>query len=333
MNDDPLAISKPLDSTEAVTQPDQAEQSHNVAATPDPRDTASSPVVAQSNGNLTSRSNGDPAVDKSDSEAETVVLSGKEENAEQHMNKAIKLEEASVAETEANRQLDNLSTIKEEQREGNKEQNGHKPSLKRKRTLPEDENCGVPDTGNSSNLSSTISSPAQVVHSSKATDTGSDRSRSSPPFEAAAQQLEGRIKEQRSGSDSAHNHRQAGKSDREAGSANPRKRRETRSATHFDGPANRSESPPSRNNHRAQSIQSTKSHPNGVTKRRKPLRLYMWSVEERRLRTLTLILMIAAPFIVVTICRKSLQRMATQRHQLRCQSHIRKIVTGVDAHY
>lgn len=269
MNDDPLAISKPLDSTEAVTQADQAERSHNVAAAPDPRDTAPSSVLAQTNGALTNRSNGDSAVDKSDSEAETVVLPGKEENAEQQMGKAIKLEEASVAGPEASRPSDNLPTIREEHREGSKEEHSRNPSLKRKRTMPDNGSGAVPDTGNSSNLSSTISSPIQAVHSSKATDTGSDRSRSSPPFEAAAQQLEGRAKEQRGGSGSAPNHRQAGKSDRDARPANPRKRRETRSATLFDGPARRSESPPARNNHRAQSIQSTIPHPNGVTKKRK----------------------------------------------------------------
>ena len=280
MNDDSLALSKPVDSSEAVTQPDQIEQSHNVAAAPNPRDTASSPVIAQINGTLAHRSNGDSAVDKSDSEAETVVLSGKEENTEQKLRKAIKLEEASVVEPEAGGQSDNLSTTRENQREGSKEQNGCKTSLKRKRAIPEIGSGGVTDTGNSSNLSSTVSSPVQAVHSSKATDTGSDRSRSSPPTEAAAQQLEGRTKEQRSGSDSAHNRRQAGKSDREAGRANARKRRETRSATHFDGPAQRSESPPSRNNHRAQSIQSNISHPNGVTKRKKvPAPLH---VERRR---------------------------------------------------
>ena len=269
MNDDSLAVSKPLDSKDPVTQTDQDEQSHYVTAAPDPRDTAQSPENAQINGGPINRSNGDSAVDKSDSEAETVVLSGKEESAEQKLRKAIKLEEASVAEPEINRQSDSLPTIREDRREGSKEKIGRKTSLKRKRPIPENASSGALDTGNSSNLSSTISSPVQAVHSSKATDTGSDRSRSSPPFEAAAQQLEGRTKEQRGESDGAHTHRHAGKSDREAGPTNPRKRRETRSATHFDGPAHRSESPPSRHNHRAQSIQSTISHPNGVTKRKR----------------------------------------------------------------
>ena len=283
MNNDSLAISKPVDSGEAATHADQAEQSHNVAAAPNPRDSTSSPVTALINGTPPNRSNGalgDSAMDKSDSEAETVVLSGKEEDAEQKMSKAIKLEEASIAEPVANGQSENLPTIREDQREGSRDENGPKPSLKRKRTIPEKGSGDVPDTGNSSNLSSTVSSPVQAVHSSKATDTASDRSRSSPPFEEVTRQLEGRIKKQRSGSDGAHNRRQAGKSDREAGPANPRKRRETRSATHFDGPAHRSESPPSRNNHRARSIQSTNSHPNGVTKRRKvPAPLH---VERRR---------------------------------------------------
>lgn len=269
MNDDSLAISKPVDSGEAVTQADQAEQSHNVAAAPDLRDTAPSSPTAEINGTHKPRNNGDSAMEKSDSEAETVVLSGKEEDAEQKMRKAIKLEEASVAEPVANGQLQNLPIIQEDQREGSREEDGRKPSLKRKRTIPENGSGDLPITGNSSNLSSIISSPIQAVHSSKATDSASDRSRSSPPFEEVAQQLEGRAKKERSGSDSVHNRRQAGKSNREAGPANARKRRETRSATHFDGPAHRSESPPPRNNHRARSSQSTSSHPNGVTKRRK----------------------------------------------------------------
>ena len=269
MNDDSLPVSKPLDSTDPVTQSHPAEPTHNVATAPEPQDTAPSPVLAQINGASINRGNGDSAADKSDSEAETVVLSGKEEDAEHKMKKAIKLEEASVAEIESNKQPDNLPTIQEDHREGSKEEIGRKPSLKRKRTMPESGSGVVPDTGNSSNLSSTISSPIQAAHSSKATDTGSDRSRSSPPFEAAAQQPEARSKDQRRGSDNAHNRRQGGKSERESGPANPRKRRETRSATHFDGSAHRSESPPSRNNHRAQSIQSTISQPNGATKRKK----------------------------------------------------------------
>ncbi|KAF6237193.1 hypothetical protein HO173_004661 [Letharia columbiana] len=283
MNDDPLAISKPVDSGEVVTQTDQAEQSHNVAAAPavlDPRDNAPSPVIAHINGTPINRSNGNSAMDKSDSEAETVVLSGKEEGEEQMTRKAIKLEEASVADPVANGPSDNLPTIREDQREGRRENNGRKPSLKRKRTIPTNGSGDIPDTGNSSNLSSTISSPVQAVHSSKATESASDRSRSSPPFEEVAPQLEERAKKQRSGSDSGHSRHQAGKSDREAGLANSRKRRETRSATHYDGPAHRSESPPARNNHRAQSIQSTISQPNGVTKRRKvPAPLH---VERRR---------------------------------------------------
>ena len=280
MNNDPLAILKPVEAGEAVIQADQAEQSNNVAAAPDSRDTSPSPVIAQINGTLSGRSNGDSTMDKSDSEAETVVLSGKEDDADQKMRKAIKLEEASGAGPISNGASDNLPTIREDQNEGNREENGRKPSLKRKRTIQENTGGDVPDTGNSSNLSSTISSPAQAVHSSKATDTASDRSRSSPPFEEVAQQPEGSAEQQRSGSDSVHNRRQVGKSDREVGPVNSRKRRDTRSATHFDGPAHRSESPPPHKNYRARSIQSRVSHPNGVTKRRKvPAPL---NVERRR---------------------------------------------------
>lgn len=279
MNDDPLATSKPVESGEAVTQADQAEQFHSVAAAPDPPDTTASSVIVQISGPHTNRSNGDSAMEKSDSEAETVVLSGKEEDGDQKMMKAVKLEEAGLPVSIANGESENLPTIQEDQLEGSRERIARKP-LKRKRAIPENGGGDVPDTGNSSNLSSTNSSPTQPVHSSKATDTASDRSRSSPPFEEVAQQLDEGTQKQRSGSDSAHNHRQAGKNDREAGPANPRKRRETRSATHFEEPTHRSESPPSRNNHRARSTQSSVSHPNGVTKRRKvPAPLH---VERRR---------------------------------------------------
>ena len=280
MNDDPSAASKPVDSNGAVIPPDQAEESHNLAAASDSQNTATSPAVTHTNGAHTNRSNGDPAMDKSDSEAETVVLSGKEEDAEQKMKKAIKLEEASVAEPAADEQSNDLPTIQDNDGKGSSENNSRRQSLKRKRMITENGSLDVPDTGNSSNLSSTVSSPVHAVHSSKGTDTASDRSRSSPPFEEAAQHSEGKARKQRSGSDSAHNRRQAGKSDREAGSANARKRRETRSVTHLDEPNHRSESPPSRHTNRAQSTQSTVSHPNGVAKRRKaPAPLH---VERRR---------------------------------------------------
>lgn len=280
MNDDPSAASKPVASNEAVIQPNQAEESHNLAAASDPQNTATSPAITQTNGGHTNRSNGDPAMDKSDSEAETVVLSGKEEDTEQKMKKTIKLEEASVAEPAAEEHSNNLATVQENEHKGSSENNSRRQSLKRKRTIAENGSLDVPDTGNSSNLSSTVSSPVHAVHSSKGTDTASDRSRSSPPFEEPAQHSEGKTRKQRSGSDSAHNRRQAGKSDRETGSANARKRRETRSVTHLDEPNHRSESPPARHNNRAQSTQSTVSHPNGVAKRRKaPAPLH---VERRR---------------------------------------------------
>ena len=271
MSEDPLSASKPEDSADNGIYNLPAEQSLDVEKGHSPPLSA---AAGQVNGNIANGSNGDPSNDKSDSEADTVVLPGKEEPQEQKMKKAIKLEEASGVEPEVD-----LPNMVKAPRESSKDTSSRKSSLKRKRSTQELGTSDVLDGGISSNLSSTVSSPVQAAHSSKATDTASDRSRSSPPFEEVTHQYEGRVNKQKTGNSNGHNQHQRGKNDRGAEIVNGRKRRDTRSATHYDESNHRSESPPSRYEHRTLSTQSYLPR-SGVTKRRKaPAPL---NVERRR---------------------------------------------------
>ena len=276
MNDDSPSVSKPDENGDQGIHTPSVEQAHDVE--PVPRPQSFSPPLAdkQLNGNVADHSNGDPSIDKSDSEAETVIFSGKDEGQEHKLKKAIKLEEASGGEAMVSRPSEDLPATQEDHRDGSKGSSNGKPSLKRKRSMQELLTGDIPDGGNSSNLSSTVSSPIQAAHSSKATDTGSDRSRSSPPLEEIAQQLEGRVDKQRTGNSNSRNH---GKSERAAETVNGRKRRDTRSATHYDEAPRRSDSPPAHKDHRAQSTQRALPHSRVTKRRRTPAPLY---VERRR---------------------------------------------------
>lgn len=235
-------------------------------------------TVRQING-LSHRSNVDATVDKSDSEAETVVLSGKEEGQDHESRKAIKLEEATRQEPNSDHQSDDLAVVQERQQEASRQEGIRQSSLKRKRAMLDHGHVSHLGSGNSSNLSSTVSSPAPQANSSKTTDSASDRSRSSPPFDDVTGDQEPRAHKSNVERGKSHGYRRGGKSDRASEPVNGRNRRDTRSATHHDEPSHRSESPPSRNNNRAQSIQSNHPH-SGVAKRRKaPASLH---VERRR---------------------------------------------------
>lgn len=269
MNDDPSVVSKADNTPPNTSQTDRQRPFHDVDTLSDARVPVESFVNTQVNGFVDHRNNGDSSLEKSDSEAETVVLSGKEENQERKMTKAIKLEEAGGAELGADVRQDKLPAIREDQREISRGNDARRLSLKRKRTMPDRGTSHAPDGGNSSNFSSTFSSPIPEAHSSKATGNTSDRSRSSPPLDEAARRQEGRVKKHRIGSNGISNDHPIGKSDGESGPGHARERRETRSATHFDGSVQRSESPPSRSLNRARSSQSTFPHSHGVTKRKK----------------------------------------------------------------
>lgn len=278
MNDESLVTSKPEEAGPSELQSVLGEQVEASEATQNVGDSPLSSAV-RVNGFGTDRSNGEPTAEKSDSEAETVVLSGKEDGKDNNSKKTIKLEELGGLETDLDGRSENAKKSQDDKREGSAAGEIRKPSLKRKRAILEQGHSDDPEGANSSNLSSTISSPVQEARSSKATDTASNRSRSSPPSEDPAQGQDRRAHKARNGANTTNKYRGGGRGDPESASVNRRKKRETRSATHFDGPTQRSESPPSRSNKRAASIQSNLPQA-GLTKRRRaPATLH---VERRR---------------------------------------------------
>ena len=268
MNDDSLAALKPVQARQPGITAAAEERSQVTEKTLIPQAPANPVADDQPNENGAGRSNGDPHPEKSDSEAETVVLSGKEEGQENKSKKAIKLEEASRQEPAVDQGLTSVPVVQEHDAEGRHGDESRKPSLKRKRVTLEQGNSEDLHGGNSSNLSSTTSSPVQEPRSSKATDTASNRSLSSPPLDELAPGQEGRPGKSRTGINLAQGRCGGHKSDGGSEPVIARNRRDTRSATHYDDPARRSDSPPLRTNKRAQSIHSN-APVAGVTKRKR----------------------------------------------------------------
>lgn len=269
MNDEPISVSKPSEVSDENVEADSVEEPRHVDKLPiSPRST---PPLTTSHCLTVAayEDNGNANNDKSDSEAETVVLSGTEEVIIEDMRKAIKHEEL--------RKPDRVGDVKPTEQETHLDRdveadNGaedRKPSLKRKRAIQEPTAGEAQEGGNSSNLSSTVSSPAHEAQSSKKSDSDSDRSRSSPPYDEAAQLKEKRLRKRRLRDISEdRSHKWRGKSHPSSVSVDGKDPRGTRSATLFEASSNRSESPPLRRQHRAQSSQSTDLR--GVQKRRKP---------------------------------------------------------------
>ncbi|KAL6713371.1 hypothetical protein ACLMJK_008836 [Lecanora helva] len=280
MNDDPLAVSKPEEAETAATVPGPEVQPDAAEARSNPKASPTSSTTGQTNGINFDKNYAEAVGDKSDSEAETVVLSGNQEGKNHELKKSIKLEEVNGTDSDVIHPLNHAKVNDKVTREASTETEVRKPSLKRKRVTLDHGSGEDPEGANSSNLSSTISSPIQEPRSSKATDTASNRSRSSPPSDEATQGQERRPHKAKTGDHSVRNHNhESGKNDRASGSVVGRRRRDTRSATHYDELTHRSESPPLRNNYRAQSIQSNPPH-SGVTKRKRaPAPLH---VERRR---------------------------------------------------
>lgn len=215
-----------------------------------------------------SRKQPSEAVERSDSEAETVVLDGKQDSKNDNPVNQIKLEDAIL-------NSDSIPGPAQERRNGElnrPDQNTDpRPSLKRKRgkEAPRKEDESV--CYDSSSLSSTPSSPAPRVHSSKTSDSRSDRSASSPPVD---DRTNGKLRKQRT-----RGSRQPQDGHDTSADANEvRARRETRSATFHDERSQKSESPP-RTTNRAKSTQSNLPSNHGLKKRRKPAPLH---VERRR---------------------------------------------------
>lgn len=208
--------------------------------------------------------------DKSDSEAETVVLSEKKESASHKTTKAIKLEDAGYA-SEA--EGSDAQITEDPKPESTVSDINRRTSLKRKRGKEEPKHDAHVDTRDSSVLSSTSSSPAPQAHSSKTSGSRSERSPSSPPIgdDSSLSKLRKRNTENEKQSPSKQRRTREVSSE----TADAQDRRETRSATHYEEPPRRSNSPLSRNTGRARSTQSNAPPAHAVSKRRKPAPLYV----------------------------------------------------------
>ncbi|KAI9849452.1 MAG: Set3 complex subunit with deacetylase activity, meiotic-specific repressor of sporulation proteins [Sclerophora amabilis] len=124
--------------------------------------------------------NGDSEKDgaKSDSEAETIVLPGKESDASPNKRKQIKHEDETGGRDLALSEAQDV--VMDDM--GSREELGIQPNAE---APTDDHNVGREGTsreaGNSSDLSSALSSPAAGTHSSKKDNSETDQSRSSPP--------------------------------------------------------------------------------------------------------------------------------------------------------
>lgn len=208
---------------------------------------------------------------KSDSEAETVVLSGKEEGTSR---KRIKNEDGSDTDAKAVA----LTTRFEGRKEspvGDGQVETKKPSLKRKRVVQESATNEPPEAGNSSNLSSTFSSPVPQPQIDGDNEYHSDQ----PQTIGEVQKKKGRLRKRKLEREDDENSRQRrGKSDPSSGLLNGRERRGKRRVKDQDASSTRSESPTTIQYPRSQSITSS-SIRNGVKRRKAPPSL---SVERRR---------------------------------------------------
>lgn len=203
--------------------------------------------------------------DKSDSEAETVVLSGPEEPQTRQAAKAIKHEHVEHRSAPNGNYRGEPDTRIGE----NGQPSVERPSLKRKRAVQGSAASVGTEGGNSSNLSSTISSPAFEARSSKKSDSGSDRSRSSPPCDEAGLLDQDRVHKRKPGDDvDGHSRKQRGKSDPSSENIATKPGRGSRRAAH-GACIHRSESPPLHTHKRATSLQSNRSEPHVGNKRRK----------------------------------------------------------------
>ena len=244
-NGDGASPSAPPNSDKAAT-----EQPHPEMAEPSDQKSAGEPAAQAKPSNT--------GGGKGDSEAETEILSGKEEGSKQKSRKAIKLEQPDTVPTleqsdDKNQALDNSARL-----------GARQTSLKRKRGAEEPAVSDGQEDRDSSKLSSTISSPVIDRRTSDDIESKSEHSESSPPLDAINQKP-GFSTHEREKSEKSRPPKY--KDDKE--SVNSRKRRETRSATDLDDSTNRSTSPPSRKPHRVFSAQSNVPQIQGAKKRRK----------------------------------------------------------------
>lgn len=219
---------------------------------------------------------GETSNGRDDSEAETVVLSGKDESRSEGRRKAIKQEITDDIESE--REAKMVRHQGPDKRQKSEDENGRRASLKRKRGRESGDVGIVPADWNT--LSPALSSPAYEAQSPRSSNSVSDRFRSPPGDEATPKKGRPRRKPRQDQYGDDQEQQQRGKSDPSSEKRIVKERRETRSSiTQHEVPPHRSESPPERTHKRAQSIQSNISEPHGVKRRKVPQPLI---IDQRR---------------------------------------------------
>lgn len=222
---------------------------------------------------------GESSNGRDDSEAETVVLSGKDESRSEGRRKAIKRE--IMDDIESERESKMVRQEGSDKRQKSEDENGRRASLKRKRERESDDVGIVPADWNT--LSPALSSPAYGAQSPRSSNSVSDRFRSPPGDEATPKKGRPRRKPRQDQYGDDQEQQQRGKSDPSSEKRIVKERRETRSSiTQHEVPPQRSESPPERTHKRAQSIQSIQSNtsePHGAKRRKVPQPLI---IDQRR---------------------------------------------------
>lgn len=211
--------------------------------------------------------------DKNDSEAETIVLPTNQEGATEEQKNITKHEEKSNDAAVVIKTDDGV--VSPRQKDNPLDEHGDPQAFEQQTTALRDV---TPSTllegGNSSNLSSTVSSPGHGAQSSQKGDSESNRSRSSPPNEENMQARGEGSRKRKLGVDG---HDDSGRQRRSktapsSDGANVKERRGTRSITHQETrPASddRSASPPSRSHRNTHSVSNINPELHNTHKRRK----------------------------------------------------------------
>lgn len=214
-----------------------------------------------------------PNGDKNDSEAETVVLPANQEGVPGKPRKIIKHEDKGNEPAVVFKTDDGL--VSPLGKEDLSDSHGDPQTFGQQTGASEDVTpLTLLEGGNSSNLSSTVSSPARGAQSSKKGDSESNRSRSSPPNEENTQAREtGSRKRKLGGGGHDDNGRQRrSKTEPSSDGANVKERRGTRSATQQETRPEsdeRSASPPSRSHRKTHSTINVGTELQSAHKRRK----------------------------------------------------------------
>ncbi|KAL8852093.1 MAG: hypothetical protein Q9221_003023 [Calogaya cf. arnoldii] len=196
-------------------------------------------------------SNGRNAIDRSDSEAETVVLDGKQEASRLSTGNPVKNEDKTDSDASHRPRTNGFHSVSDNNR--GSDHGTDRPSLKRKRAS---QDKAVQDNPPSSNPSSTVSSPGARANSSHRSNSLSDRSRSSPAMdEHVKNQHKPPRKRELARITEDQDRKKRGKSDPNSVAVNRKERRGTRIANQHEIGHHRSESPPRRRK-RALSAQS-----------------------------------------------------------------------------